>query len=690
MRPELLSALFRHIETLKGVGPKSVKLIKKLCGENVLSILFHLPQNIIFRPQSNQLGIGIMTVCVEVISHITPVNKKMPYKIICRTNQDEELHIVLFNYRKNYMIERLKVGTKCIISGQIENFLGTYQMAHPDYIVDLDKKDSIPTIEPVYPLTTGLSNKQMIKLVQESLKSLPNFNEWIDEKTYHKYAFDTFSTSLIRIHKPLYKNDLNENSIYKNRLAYDELLANQISLFIARRQIKNLTGDIIKNSKILVPKLLSLLPFELTASQQKVYQEISSDMQSENRMLRLLQGDVGSGKTIVALLAILNAVENKKQALLLAPTDILVRQHYAKIKKFCDELGIQICLLTAREKGKKRQEILQKIKEGFYQIVIGTHALLTDTVEYENVGIIVIDEQHRFGVEQRLNLAKKNPKANILLMSATPIPRTLGLTYYGDMDLSVISEKPAGRQEPITRVLSISKDSEIILKLKNEIENGNQIYWVCPLIEETEKSDLANATERFEKLKNIFSNRVGLIHGRLKNDEKDSIMQSFINHEIDILVSTTVIEVGVDVPTANIMIIEQAERFGLSQLHQLRGRIGRGKEKSTCLLLHGPKLSETAKNRLNVMRQTSNGFEIAEADLKLRGAGDILGTRQSGLENLKFADLSLHQNLLEDARNQAKELLKADPALSSDIGKNILILLYLFQKDVSIHTLKAG
>ena len=693
MRPPILNSLFSRIETLNGIGPKWSKLLKNLCGPTVLSVIFHLPDHILHRPYLTDLKSAqdkmLLTTKVTVSQHKKPFSKRHPYRIICEAS-GSYLEVVFFNYHKDYIIEQLPIGETRLISGQVERYGERWQMSHPDYIVRENEAWKIPIYEPIYPLTQGVSNKLMNRAVKEALKNLPNLPEWLDDTLLKREGWPSFKEAFFQTHHPQNEMDVSSVSKARQRLAYDELLANQLALALARTRMKKQTGISIKGNGTLRKKLLSHLPFELTTAQKRVITEIETDMQTPYRMLRLLQGDVGSGKTIVGLMALLNAVEAGFQGAFMAPTDILVRQHYSKISELCAQLGVSVVLLTGREKGKKRQEILSQIADGKAQIIIGTHALFTENVIFKNLGLALIDEQHRFGVEQRLVLTQKGDAVDVLVMTATPIPRTLALTYYGDMDLSQIDEKPPTRKPIDTRVLSVKKIEAVIEKLQHALAEGKQAYWVCPLIEETEKSDLANATARFEKLNSVFPERVGLIHGKMQGDEKDAVMQKFLQKETSILVATTVIEVGVDVPNASIMIIEQAERFGLSQLHQLRGRIGRGAEKSTCLLLYDYPLSDTAKKRLNIMRSTENGFLIAEEDLKLRGAGEVLGTRQSGLETFLLTNFDLQNELLPIVRREAVQIIQSDPCLTSSRGEKLKTLLYLFNKDKEIQTIKAG
>ena len=697
MRPSVLYPLFSSLENIKGIGPKASKLFKNLMGENrLIDVLFHKPTALKVRPRltkAQEIKDGdLPTFKVRIVSHTKPQTRKQPYRILCQIQSFKGclLEIVFFNYRKDYLVQLLPEGEIRWISGAVEWYNGRLQMTHPDYITNELDEWKIPLIEPVYPLTAGLTNKMVEFAVRESIKALPLFPEWLNENLIKSNNWPTFNDALHQLHHPQTENDLTNQNKARQRLAYDEILAGQLALAIMRTRLKKQKGNALQGTGVLTEGLKKALPFELTNAQKRVIGEIATDMASDFRMNRLLQGDVGSGKTIVALFAMLQAVESNAQSALMCPTDILSRQHYKKIAEFGKILGIEVVLLTGREKGKNRAELLEKIANGSAQIVIGTHALFTADVVFKNLKLVIIDEQHRFGVEQRLFLTQKGLTPDLLVMTATPIPRTLALTYYGDMDLSAIDEKPAMRQRTLTCVIPAKAKEETIQKLKSLLDKGQQIYWVCPLVEESEKSDMANATDRFNELAQYFPNQVGLVHGKMKGAEKDAVMQSFVNKEISILVATTVIEVGVDVPSATVMIIEQAERFGLAQLHQLRGRIGRGSEKSTCILMYDYPLSEVAKKRLEVMRQTDNGFVIAEEDLKLRGAGEVLGTKQSGLENLRLSDFELQAELISTARQDALQIIQTDPMLQSPRGQALKNLMYLFEKDIYIQTILAG
>lgn len=694
MRPALLNYLFQDVTSLSGVGPKTAKFIRSLTGSHIVDLLFHLPTGLHYRPLLKSLDTiengSLATLCFEVNQHIAPPTRKQPYRVIGVCGQ-QMVELVFFNYHKEYLAENLPIGSLRWVSGKLEWNMGKIQIMHPDYIAsDLNK---IPEFETVYPLTTGLSGKMLARTIHMALSRIPKLPEWLDGPFKKQHGFDDWDLSLRKAHYPKNAEDLSPLNPIRKRLAYDELLANQLALLLSRTKMKRKRGFVIKGSGHLKNELMKILPFDLTGAQKRVIQEIETDAASDYKMLRLLQGDVGAGKTIVALFALLNAVDAGCQGVLMAPTDILSRQHFATFQKFCDPLGIRIELLTGREKGKKRNLILEDLKNNKINILIGTHAVFVEDVAYHKLGLVVIDEQHKFGVQQRLALTNKEKGVDLLVMTATPIPRTLALTTYGDMDMSKLDEKPAGRKPIDTRVVSVSKLDQVIQKIyeaTTQSVNRTQVYWVCPLVEESEKSDLVAVKKRYEELQDRFGDKVGLVHGKMKGPEKDAVMADFAAGKLSILVSTTVIEVGVDVKAASIMVIEHAERFGLSQLHQLRGRIGRGEAQSTCLLMYAGRLSEMAKERLKVMRETEDGFLIAEADLKLRGAGEVLGSRQSGLQEFQMADLSVHSDLLWTATQDAKTILAVDPDLESSRGQALKTLLYLFNKDSEIHTLKSG
>lgn len=693
MRPSILNPLFANVESLKGIGSKGLKLLSKLCGDKIVDLMWHLPYNVIDRtysvPLSKAVPDKIWTGIVTIKEHIVPPTKKQPYKIVV-TDGTEELTLNFFKYYKDSLQKSLPVGYKKAISGKLEIFNSKLQMNHPDYIVIPELFENLKSIEPVYPLCAGVTNKMMLKLKNEWIKSVPDLPEWQDKHFLQANKFPSFLDAIKNVHYPKSLADTENSNVAKKRLVYDELLSNQLALAIVRQRHKKQEGRSIKGDYTLRNQLIQNLGFELTDAQKRVLEEISQDQESAYKMLRLVQGDVGSGKTIVAFLSMLNVVECGFQAAIMAPTEILAKQHFETMGQWANILGIKVELLTGKIKGKKRNEILTSLKNGEIDIVIGTHALFTEDVAFNDLAFVVVDEQHRFGVKQRLELTNKGNKPDILVMTATPIPRTLVLTQFGDMDYSKIDEVPKGRKPVDTRVMPLSKINEIVEALKRKMSTGSRAYWVCPLVEESEKTDLAAAEERYLTLHKIFGDKVGLIHGKMKEKEKDAVMEKFKNGEFLILVATTVIEVGVNVPEATVMIVENAQRFGLAQLHQLRGRIKRGFEASTCILLYGYPLSVVARERLEIMKSSEDGFMIAEKDLDLRGGGEILGTKQSGFTEFKLADLTEHKDLLFTAKKDVDMILAQDKNLTSERGKSLRILLYLFEQDEAVKTYLAG
>ena len=693
MRPSILYPLFMQIDTLKGIGAKYGRLIKNLCGEKIIDILFHLPVNIVDRtytPPLSQAKDGkIWTGIVTITEHQPPATKKHPYRIYC-TDGTAEMVLIFFKVYEDSLKKNYPIGEKRAISGKIEFFNGMWQMSHPDYVVSATSLAQIARFEPVYPLTAGITNKMVIKLAEEALQRLPLLPEWLTPDSLQTLDYISFNEALNRAHHPKNAADLLPSSTIHRRLAYDEILSNQLALAFIRQKVKQQKGRAFKGDNRLYQKVLDSLPFELTDAQKTALAEISTDQNAPYKMLRLLQGDVGSGKTVVALLSMLKVVEDGAQAALMAPTEILAKQHYETITELCRNTEIKIGLLTGKLRPKEKREIYAKLSSGEINILIGTHALFTEAVAFKDLGYVVIDEQHRFGVNQRLSLSEKGETCDVLVMTATPIPRSLLLTAYGDMDYSKIGELPKGRKPTQTAVMNVNKMPDVIAGLRRKLEQGTRAYWVCPLVEESEKSDLAAATERYEMLQKEFGDKVGLIHGKMKEAEKDAIMEEFKLGKKNLLVATTVIEVGVNVPEATIMVIEHAERFGLAQLHQLRGRIKRGFEAGNCILLYSYPLSAIAKERLNIMKQTEDGFYIAEKDLELRGGGEILGTRQSGFTQFKLADMTCHTDLLLKARDDVGQILKTDPKLETERGKGLKILLYIFAQDEAVKTYLAG
>lgn len=694
-RPFELDPLFRNLATLPGVGPKGAKLMEKLVGGGkILNLLWHKPVDVIdrrFSPSVAQAPDGkICTLSVRVIQHIPAPRRGLPYRVVC-ADSTGPMTLVFFNAKKDWLDKTLPLNSDVIVSGKIEHYNGGIQMVHPDALVKASARAEIPPFEPVYPLTAGVTNKMVRKALAGALPLIPSLDEWLDPAHKKKNSWPDWHEALREMHfKNASEESLDPQAPARTRLAYDEFLANQLALALVRRHVQKLNGRAWKNDGHLRQKILDTLPFTLTSAQVRTLTEIDDDMHAPLRMVRLLQGDVGSGKTIIAALAMMNVIECGAQAAIMAPTEILARQHAHSFLPWLTAAGIHYVVLTGRDKGKQREAILNQIESGSAQVIIGTHALFQDDIVFHDLGLAVIDEQHKFGVHQRLLLSHKNKGTDVLVMTATPIPRTLTLTAYGDMEVSRLDEKPPGRKPIETLLIPQEKAEDMSLRIGTQIAKGAQIYWVCPLVEESELIDLQAAETRYDILKSSFGDRVGLIHGRLKPDEKDKVMEKFIKGEISILVATTVIEVGVNVPNATIMVIEQAERFGLAQLHQLRGRVGRGGEKSFCFLVYADRLSQTAKSRLKTMRDTEDGFLIAEKDLELRGGGEILGTRQSGLPAFKLADMTVHAPLLLTARDDVKLILARDPELTSDRGKSLKSLLYLMEQDQAIAYLRAG
>jgi len=693
-RPFALDPLFRALTSLPGIGPRNGKLLEKLIGgPKLLDLLWHKPIDFVdrrFAPLVKDAPEGrIATLTVTVEKHSAPPRRSQPYRVQCR-DESGVLNLVFFHANKDWVEKQLPIGSEVIVSGKIEYYQGTPQIVHPDAIGSTEDRAEIETIEPVYPLTQGITNKLIRKALATALHAAPPLPEWQDESWKARNNWPDWRDALATLHAPPGANGFEPAHPARARLAYDELLAGQLALALVRYKSRRRHGRAFAGDGSLRDKLLGALPFGLTGAQQRALDEIYADMERPESMLRLLQGDVGAGKTVVAALAMLKAVECGAQAAIMAPTEILARQHAESLKPWLEAAGVRFVILTGRDKGKARNVLLQQIENGAAQIIIGTHALFQDDVIFADLGLAVIDEQHRFGVHQRLKLSGKGKGTDVLVMTATPIPRTLTLTAYGDMDVSKLDEKPPGRKPVDTRLIPQEKIYEMTDGLARQIESGARVYWVCPLVEESEFMDMAAAQERYEVLEARFGDRVGLVHGRMKGAEKDAVMEKFAAGDLDILVATTVIEVGVNVPEATIMVIEHAERFGLSQLHQLRGRVGRGGDQSYCILVYAGPLGVTAKERLAMMRATEDGFLIAEKDLELRGAGEILGTRQSGMPAFRLAELPTHNELLAAARDDARLIIDKDPELASPRGQALRTLLYLFERDQAIRYLRSG
>jgi ATP-dependent DNA helicase RecG len=693
MRSDLLSSLFTPIESLAGIGPKTRPLYTKLVGETAKGFLLTPPLRLIdrrFSPPLHQLQDGdIATLTVQVVDYQSSpppgrFQKPRPLRVNCMT-EEGAIDVVFFHAYPNYVQKQLPVGQDRIISGRVERFGQNLQMPHPDYIVAPNQRDSIPAIETVYPLTQGVSLKQYKKALVAVLDITPDLPEWIEATLLTTHHWRGWKETMLGLHHPQSEDDLHPNSPIISRLAFDELYAQALALQIMRKHHAKVEGQEINGDGNLRQALRENLPFTLTNGQEEALAEIYRDQAASPRMMRLLQGDVGSGKTVVALMAMLNAIESGKQAALMAPTEILAMQHHHWVSSFAELLGIRVELLTGKMTAKQKRDTVEAIHSGAVDIVIGTHALFQEKVSYHDLALVVIDEQHRFGVNQRSSLAEKGRNPDVLLMTATPIPRTLVMTIYGDMECSSLTDKPQGRKPIDTRLLSMEKSQQVAHSLERVIARNEKIYWVCPLIEESENEavDLAAAEQRYQALSQLYPGKVGLVHGKMKTDAREQAMTRFKAGETMILVATTVIEVGVDIKEATTIIIEQAERFGLSQLHQLRGRVGRNALDAYCLLLYG-KITETSLKRLSIMRESNDGFRLAEEDLRLRGSGEITGTRQSGLPNFHFADLREHYELVKLAHPQARSLIEADPYLKSPQGQAALLALYMFGYDALI------
>ncbi|MFK5980981.1 MAG: ATP-dependent DNA helicase RecG [Rhizobiaceae bacterium] len=706
MRPTLLDPLFASVSSLAGIGPKLEKALNRLFfgseagdgGRNsarLVDLLFHLPNSIIDRRQQPQIADAlegqIVTMKVWVDSHSPPPrgNRRVPYRVQVHDGS-ASMALVFFHAHQAWIEKTLPIGEMRYISGKMEWYNDSPTMAHPDHVVSEEEFADMPLVEPIYGSTAGLSAKVLVRSVHAAIEKLPIFDEWIDAALMEREGWPTFKEALERVHHPRDGLDIAPQCLARRRLAMDEFLAGQLALALMRAKMKKLHGKVHTGSGALSAELRKHLPYELTGAQERSLSEITNDLAKSERMLRLLQGDVGSGKTVVALMAILNAIETGGQGAIMVPTEILARQHYATLVPFCEKIGISIEVLSGKDKGVARREIYARLASGKTRIIIGTHALFQKAVEFDDLRIAIIDEQHRFGVHQRLALGEKGEAVDILVMTATPIPRTLVLTYFGDMDVSQLDEKPPGRLAIQTNALPMERLSDLVDRVGTAVRNGQKVYWICPLVEESEELPLTAAQDRYDSLVRQFGSGIGLVHGRMSSEEKTDAMESFSSGETQILVATTVIEVGVDVPDATIIVIEHAERFGLAQMHQLRGRVGRGDKASTCILLYKGPLGEVAKARLNIMRESEDGFRIAEEDLRLRGEGEVLGTRQSGMPGFNLAITEFHGDVLEMARDNARLIVETNPDLKGDKGEALRLLLYLFGQDDAIRLLRAG
>ena len=693
-RPPVLFPLFADLETLDGVGPKTAKALAQIDVLRPRDLIFTLPHSGVDRRRRATIrevqAPAMVTVEVEVGRHHPPRQKGRPYKVEVLDSKTT-FQLVFFHARDDWLKKQLPTGQRRLISGKLEIFDGVAQIVHPDHMVRLEEAAEIPPYEPVYPLTAGVTLKAISKAVRGTLTRVPELAEWIDGALLKREGWPAFREAAHTAHAPTGAEDIAPTAPARIRLAYDELFSHQLTLGLARSARRRGKGRASKGTGALQTKVLAALPYKLTGAQDRAISEISADLACDARMNRLLHGDVGSGKTVVAFMALLIAVEAGGQGVMMAPTEILARQHLESLRPLAEDAGVVLEILTGRDKGSERAAKLEALKAGDIQILVGTHAVFQKDVEFADLRLAIVDEQHRFGVSQRMELGAKGAVADVLVMTATPIPRTLEMTQYGNMDVSVLDEKPPGRKPVTTALVSAVRMDEVIERLRKAIAEGRQAYWVCPLVEESELSDMTAAQERFNSLRSQFGEgRVGLVHGQLPPAEKDAAMARFIAGDTAVLVATTVIEVGVDVANASIMVIEHAERFGLAQLHQLRGRIGRGPVASTCLLLYQPPLGESGRRRLEILRTTNDGFVIAEEDLSMRGAGDMIGTAQSGLPKFRVADLDRQSALMALAQSDARTLLHDDPGLQSTRGAAARVLLWLMEQDKAIRLISVG
>ena len=695
-RPSDLNAYFADVTTLSGVGDKVGEALTRAMGARIRDLVLIPPSGLIDRTNRPTIAEAregdIATFEVTVGRHIAPNSRNRPYRVRV-FDETGDMTLTWFKAYPQSMERLMPEGSRRIISGKCEAFNAELQMTHPDYVLAPEKAEELPELETLYPLTAGLGQKMARKAINGALDKIlagPLLGNWLDPGFQTQQDWPDYRAALTLLHRPEHPVDINDDSPVRRRLAYDEIFAKQLAMALVRERNRGTGGRALSAKGDYVEDVLKGAPFPPTGAQSKAFDEIKNDMASPNRMSRLLQGDVGAGKTFVAALACAYAAEAGVQVALMAPTEILARQHVETLRTFLAPAGLTVEGVTGRDKGKAREALATGMAEGYIDVIVGTHALFQDKASFKNLGLVIIDEQHRFGVKDRLRLTEKGDATDLLVMTATPIPRTLALTSYGDLDISILDEKPAGRVPIETAILPLARLDGVIEAVGRAVEKGNQVYWVCPLVEDSELIDLTSVEDRHRQLTAMFGNRVGLLHGRLTAQEKETISLQFKAGEFDILVATTVIEVGVDAPNATIIVIEHAERFGLAQLHQLRGRVGRSDKKSSCLLLYQGPLSVNGKARLEIMRQSEDGFLIAEKDWELRGSGDLLGVAQSGLPQYTLANLDRHKDLLETATQDARLLVQMDPGLTSPRGLAARTLLYLFEQDFGIAMMRAG
>ena len=700
MRPDVLNPLFAPATGLDGIGAKTAALLNRLLPvpegiePRILDLLLLPPSGLIDRRNRPTIGQAVpgtlATVEVTVDRHKpAPAHGRAPYRVLCH-DETGSLTLVFFHARADYLERALPVGEKRYVSGQVEAWGDMLQMVHPDRIVDAAGLAELPPVEPIYPLTAGLKRATIVRAIDGALDALPDLPEWQSRDVMAKMRWPAFGEALQRLHRPQVPQDAALEGLAWRRLAYDELLAGQLALLLVRARTVKVSGVARAGTGELQAAITTALPFALTGAQRRSAAEIGADLSSGERMVRLLQGDVGSGKTVVALLAMAQVAESGGQSALMAPTEILARQHFKTLSEYASAAGLKVALLTGKDRQSERRKVREGLANGEIDIAVGTHALFQQDVAFRSLGLVVVDEQHRFGVHQRLALTAKGDRPDMLVMTATPIPRTLLLTLYGDMDVSKLDEKPPGRKPIASRALPDERIDDVVTAVGRAMQAGNRVYWVCPLVEESEAVDAAAAEERFAALSAIFPGRVSMVHGRQDLTAKQAALAAFQDGRTPLLVATTVVEVGVDVPEATVMVIEHAERFGLAQLHQLRGRVGRSDRASSCLLVYKPPLGETARARLEIMRETEDGFRIAEEDLKLRGGGDVLGTRQSGFPGFRLAQPAVHLDMLDMARDEARYIMETDADLKGERGAALRTLLYLFDRDHAVRLISAG
>ena len=693
-RPPELFPLFAALDTLQGVGPKTALSFENIDIARPRDLVLTLPHGVVDRRPvasvAEAMAPAMISVEVEILSHQPSRTRAGPSRVIVRDAQ-LDFALVFFHARGDYLQKQMPIGERRVVSGKVELFDGVPQIVHPDHVLPVAEAADLSRYEPVYPATAGLAQRVIAKAAQAALKLAPDLPEWIDAALVAREGWPAWRGALERAHRPEGSADLAPTEPARARLAYDELFAHQLTLALARAQLRKSKGRVTQGDQRLVAKVLKSLPYKPTNAQTRAASEIAGDMAAPLRMNRLLQGDVGAGKTLVAFIALLGAVEAGGQGVMMAPTEILARQHLECLQPLAASAGVRVELLTGRDKSADRAKKLADLAEGRIDVLVGTHAVFQKDVHFHDLRLAVVDEQHRFGVSQRMELGAKGQAVDVLVMTATPIPRSLSLAQYGDMDLSVLDEKPAGRQPVKTALIAAARRDEVVAHLKTAVAEGRQAYWVCPLVEESELSDLVSAEERFRTLRAALGEGVvALVHGQMPPAEKDAAMADFVAGRARVLVATTVIEVGVNVPNASIMVIERAETFGLAQLHQLRGRVGRGAAASTCLLMYGAPLTPTGERRLQILRETEDGFRIAEEDLAIRGAGDVIGTAQSGLPRFRIADLERQAGLMALAQSDARALLALDPELTSPRGRAARVLLWLMEQDRAIRLINVG